>query len=216
MKANVRRYIKYTPPVWIIESDPGQNAKELTNWALNKNIRSLTQMLFCVHLMHHGIRSKRIFNLKFDRAHRDITFEEMGIFIDGKLSKPTMEYFTNKLTKWASRCKERYMFFVDHLNACLNEYEYRYGRQHQKTPLALGLLGSRLSDKLLETGLSNVTIPISFCLPKYRTTDIISSYRKYYASMIHHPLEAYANTKRDVPDFLQKGLDLFLPSNEQN
>lgn len=210
MKSSVKRHIKYTPPVWIIESDPAQNAKELTNWALNKNIRSLTQILFCINLMRAGIRSKQLFNKKFDKANRDVTFDELNIVIDGKVTKPTREYFTNKLTKWASLSKDRYLFFVNHLNACLNEYEYRFNRQHAKTPFALGIIGSGLEHKLLATNQQNIAIPISFCLPKCRTKDIVGSYRKYYASLIHHPIEAYANTKRDVPEFLLKNADLFL------
>ena len=53
-----------------------------------------------------------------------------------------------------------------------------------------------------EAKLSKICLPWKNINPKYRSKDVIAAYRKQYKAYIGHPIEAYADTPRDIPEWI--------------
>lgn len=92
-----------------------------------------------------------------------------------------------------------------YLEACLDEWLYRRGREHGLAAFLDWHLSLAPQLKLPDAGLSKLVFPWKNLNPKFRRKDVVEGYRAAFCSQLQgDPLAAYADSKRNVPDFVTK------------
>ena len=116
-----------------------------------------------------------------------------AVLYDLPLYRPT--HFHHPMVKWAGDSLDHTAYVVDYGIAVAHEYEYRYGREILTMPRLklvrnfLDALGARRSAQHMP-----------LCMPpEYKSTDTVSSYRKYYTYAKAH---IHYWTNRPVPPFI--------------
>jgi len=95
---------------------------------------------------------------------------------------------------WTRSCTGNYRWLCTHAQALLNEYTYRYGKQHATTPV---ISWCKANDPDIPDGEFS---DIPQCMPEeYRADDPVIAYRDYYNKAKSH-LHSWKN--RQVPDWI--------------
>jgi hypothetical protein len=100
---------------------------------------------------------------------------------------------------------------VNYFEYLLNEYSYRFGKEHELYDM-LDFLKMELFHITIRFGynipyIENLKIILPWkSLPiKFRRKNIIDGYKQYYKHIIIDPLFEYSYSKRDIPEFLFEG-----------
>ena len=82
-------------------------------------------------------------------------------------------------TKWARESSDNFEALVYHTLAMLEEYTERFGKVHK----CAGVLDDALSHYDPDMFPSSDPTPLPLCMPdEYKSSDIVESYRRFYAS----------------------------------
>lgn len=97
---------------------------------------------------------------------------------------------------WVRESLDNYLWAWDHLDALLNEYKYRYNKNHKTDDIFVLLCNPPWN--MREIGLT----PIPLCMPdEYKVPDdAVQSYRNYYKYGKAH---LHKWTKRGVPEWIE-------------
>lgn len=199
-----------TVHVWFLDNDLEKSAQMLTDKCLNKTINACVNCIVSVHMHLMGIRSKKFYSHFFSKENMQETMSSK--FTGWPLkSKPSFNAYQWKESRWCRMCHENLDLMVDYLSALLDEHIWRCSRSHP----AQSVLDWVKSDEILldfpYAGLTEVVLPWKSVDPKYRTEDIITGYRSQFcATQIEDgdAFAAYANCRRDIPDFIVETFNL--------
>ena len=95
-------------------------------------------------------------------------------------------------------CKNHYDYVVRYLELLLDEHAYRFKKEHESAQFTEWERFDAPKIALKEANLSKIVLPWKNIDPK----DIIAAYRRQYKARIGHPIEAYSDTPRDIPDWI--------------
>lgn len=207
-----KKWKRYDPLVWVLDMDTKKSAEMLDDYHLSKNIDHLVQIFVDIVYYVNGIRNKRMFNILFGQEkYRDGTILACFPFFDVPYFKFTFALYDHRVTKWTRKCKEHYEFFEDYLLDCLNEFEFRFKRQHGLFDIANYLLtNSALVKSYIPKGnIKEIQLEWKSISPRFRNKDILLSYQKFYAYKLGDPFVAYNKCIRDIPEFLLKNIENF-------
>ena len=115
---------------------------------------------------------------------------------------PSFIRFGSKETRWTRMCKNHYDYIVRYLELLLDEYAFRYKKEHENAKFAEWERFDAPKISLKEVKLVKIVLPWKNINPKYRSKDIVQSYRRQYKAYIGHPITAYSDTPRDIPEWI--------------
>lgn len=128
-------------------------------------------------------------------AHRIVDGDETGVLPDGRQELFYRATHRNHPSSiWTRTSVENYNWLVDHFHGLLNEYTFRYGKQHASGRL---LYDIQSPPKALEDW--DWTNP-PCCMPEeYHVGNYVDNYREYYRKAKSH---LHKWTKREPPNWL--------------
>jgi len=95
---------------------------------------------------------------------------------------------------WARSCTGNYRWLCDHAQSLLNEYTYRYGKQHATTSV---IRWCKANDPDIP---ESEPTEIAQCMPdEYKADDPVVAYRNYYNQAKSH---LHSWKKREVPHWI--------------
>ena len=155
-----------------------------------------------------GIRSKKIYDYMFDDAHREMTLETH--FPMWPLQqKPGFLQYTSKESKWTRKCKEHYDYVKQYFNILLDEYLYRFKKEHGLHKLAEWLDFDAPKLAIPVANMSKIVVPWKNIDIRWRRKNIINGYRLQFMNTLEgKPEEVFMKTRRDIPDFVIKHFSL--------
>lgn len=191
----------YPIQIWFLDEDFVKSAQSLDNRRLNATISGCIQALVNARFWCAGIRSAKFYKYYFGK---DKIIETMDkLFSYWPLRRPPgFLKFSSKESKWTRMCKNHYDYVLRYLDCLFTEYAYRFKREHEEAAFIEWELVDAPKIQLKAANLSKINLPWKNINPKYRSKDIIQSYRRQYKSTIGHPIEAYADVPRDIPSWL--------------
>ena len=171
-------------------------------------IQDSCQILMCCLYYAFGFRTRTVFKYYFSKERWDET--RFKYFPNYPLKTiPKYTFYTSPEARWCRKCENHYRYLLKYLGCMLEEYAFRYRKEHKlaemhpflsSTPmesaLKLGIVMPHLRDK------SRMQLPWKNLPIKYRKKNIISGYRLYYKDIVRNPLLAFLGSRRDVPEFL--------------
>ena len=99
---------------------------------------------------------------------------------------------------WCRQSHANYNWLYRHFKALLNEYTYRYGKQHKCNDMAYGFFGLTFSPKNIP--FTSFTPVHEAMAPEYIVSnDSVQNYRNYYKQGKKH---LHKWTKREMPDWM--------------
>jgi hypothetical protein len=214
--------MKFIQPLIIfLDEDLNKSSQMLTNKHLDTNIKNCCQILMCSLYYMVGIRNKKIHKYYFCKErYRDSL---NNFFTNYPLNeKPKFVKYNSQESKWCRKCKNHYDIIINYFECLLNEYSFRYGKDHDLYEM-LDFLKMEPFNITLRFGynmpyIQNLKIVLPWKnLPLYhRKKNIIDGYKSYYKHIIIDPLFEYSYSKRDIPEFLLDGNDIneFLHTDE--
>ena len=144
----------------------------------------------------------------FDDVHKEETLETHFPMWPLK-QKPAFAQYTSKESKWTRKCKEHYDYVKQYFSILLDEYMYRFSKEHGLHKLAEWLDFDAPQLSIPTAKISKVTLPWKSIDVKYRRKNIIDGYRlQFMNSLDAKPDIVFMKTKRDMPDFVQKHFKL--------
>ena len=162
----------------------------LDNKRLNSSIDGCIKALVDARLWCAGIKSAKFYKYYFGT---DKILETMDkLFPCWPLHRPPgFLKFDSKESKWKKIKKNHYDYVLRYLNYLFTEYSYRFKREHESFKFIEWELVDAPKIQLKDAKLSKIVLPWKNINPKYRSKDIIESYRRQYKSIIGHPITAY-------------------------
>lgn len=134
--------------IFVLDKDPEKSARILCNKHVVKMIVESAQILSTVHHL-------------YDSKYKTLVY------------KKTHE--KHPCVLWAGESKQNYIWLLKHLDALLEEYEYRYNKNHKTDEIIKYL--NKLPPKIPNTKLT----PFAQVLPeKYKQKNTIKAYREFY------------------------------------
>ena len=110
-------------------------------------------------------------------------------------------HINHPCAKWCRESKQNYTWLYKLFCCLLAEYTYRYGKNHKSEKLLIPLATVPNIDRRNRT-------PAALAMPdKYRTKDVVESYRSYYA---HEKKRICKWTKRKMPAWFMKNVMQYL------
>lgn len=205
--------MRFTSPVqiWFLDDDLHVSARYLTNDALIKSITGCYQVLIAVRFYFTGIRNKKAYKYYFDEERKTETMERL--FPNWPLKQaPKFMNYSSQASKWCRKCNEHYQHVFEYMSILLDEYEYRYCKQHGMVKFIEWLSIDAPALKIPNAHLSHITLPWKVLKQKYRRKNIVDGYRVQLMSsfMGDDPFVAYRGSNRDIPDFVVKYFNLNL------
>jgi len=188
--------------IWFLDRDLAKSAEYLTDHALEKTLDGCFAALSCAALHFSGVRSKKAHAFLFSRERRADTMARL--FPGWPFVKPPqLRYYTSRASRWARACRENFDYAKSYFDALLQEYEYRRGRRHRLAGFS-DWVDSDMPAVIPAAGIAEVALPWKNLSLKYRRRDVIEGYRLQYAHVFlwGDPLEAYASSPREVPEFV--------------
>ena len=177
--------------IFVVDYDPIEAAKALVDKHVRKMILESAQMLSMAHRYLDGSETKVVVDEKTKRHWllEDDRLEKL-------LYKVSVPHLNHPCTKWSREAKENYDWLAIHWVALMDEYKYRYGKNHACNKLYPDLLQP-------PQGLTNYwgSEPPLAMPDEYKTDSVIESYRNYYRQAKSH---LHNWTKREAPEWLQK------------
>lgn len=149
-----------------------------------------------------GIRNKKIYNYLFDNIRKDETMDKYFPLWPLK-QKPSFMQYSSKESKWTRKCKEHYDYVKQYFNILLDEYTYRFGKEHDLQKLLEWLEFDAPLLNIPLGKLSKITLPWKSIDKKFRRKNIIDGYRLQFMNSLEvKPDIAFLKTKRDTPKFV--------------
>lgn len=197
------RVRQFLVQIWFLDEDLSKSAQMLDNKRLNSSIDGIIKAVVDARLWCAGIRSAKFYMHYFGK---DKIIETMDkLFPCWPLKRPPgFLKFDSKESKWTRMCKNHYDYVLRYLECLFTEYAYRFKREHESAQFTEWELVDAPKISLKEAKLSKIVLPWKNINPKYRSKDIIESYRRQYKSIIGHPIEAYQDVPRDIPEWITK------------
>ncbi len=152
---------------------------------LDKNPKTAARMLCDKHVVKMIVESAQIRSTVhhiLDSKHKHLVY------------KKTHE--KHPCVLWAKESKENYLWLLNHLHALIEEYEYRYNKNHKTLEIK----------KILETIPKNISsiglTTFAQAIPEeYRQKNAIKAYREFYKKEKSH----FAKwTRREPPNWFLK------------
>lgn len=202
---HVKTFKSITPGIWFLDDDLSLSARYLTNKHLSKNIENIIRVLINVRYYYFGIRSNRHFDYYFDNSRKQETIEKLfGYDITTTIKYNfSFTFYTHKISKWARKCQENYLYLLDYLDKCLIEWEFRTKKSHKLIGISEILLDDKIFiNKLPKGNIKKIQLEWKVIPLKYRTKDIITGFRKFYSSKIEDCIVEYKDSNRDIPEFI--------------
>lgn len=204
----------YHPVILFLDDDLEKSAQALTSDFLDVNIRHAQQVLFDALFYFVGIRSKKFYDHYFNKDNKKDSIEKWFPSFPRKKKFPGFSFYNSVESRWTRMCLEHFQYMSRYFECMIREHEYRTGHEHDLTvmvdffnmiPLNMTLTsGIRIPSAHLE----KITIPWKNLAPQYRKKDIVEGYRKYYRTLVYDPLNQYADTGRDIPEWVFHKTDL--------
>lgn len=219
-KARLAQKKKYKPLIWFLSPNSKENASWLTTKDLDESIKNGVQVLVCLQLWLSGIRTPRMFKNLFpiivkdddDRYDKmDIVKENAEKYFPGLLDdcprfKIKFMFARHTTTKWVRMCREHFAFLAEHLIVMTQEWAMRFPGKHHKLESAAFWLTAEIDVSVLpELPANSEVLPDWRQIPpKYRMKNVFDAYKRYYSASMENAAEAYADSKRQIPDFIAK------------
>ena len=193
---------RYPIQIWFLDNDLYKSATYLTNKTLVKSISGCMQALISARFYFIGIRNKKYYNYYFDKVRKEDTFNQHFPLWPLK-QKPSFMQYTSKESKWTRKCKEHYDYIKKYFDILLDEYLYRFNKEHGLAKLSEWLELDAPDIKIPLANISKIVLPWKVINIKYRRKDILESYRLQFMNTLEcKPEQAFMKTKRDIPDFV--------------
>lgn len=190
--------------IMFLDEDLIKSAQYLTNKSLVRSISGCMQALIATRFYFIGIRNKKYYDYYFDKIRKD---EIMDKFFPlwPLHQRPMFMQYLSKESKWTRKCKEHYDYVKKYFDVLLDEYMYRFGKEHGLNKLSIWLDIDAPQLTIPSAKLSKIILPWKVINIKYRRRDILDSYRlQFMNSLDVKPEVAFLKTKRDIPDFVLK------------
>jgi hypothetical protein len=195
------KFRKFPIQIYFLDNDLSLSAKYQTNKSLVKCITGCMQALICTRFYFIGLRNKKFYKYYFDKERKEETMERFFPLWPLKQSPKFMQY-TSKESKWTRKCKEHYDYVKQYLDILLEEYLYRFGKEHGLAKFSEWLNFDAPKLNIPIGNISKIILPWKVLDIKYRRKNIIEGYRLKFLSTIEKPDIDFLKTKRDIPDFV--------------
>lgn len=96
--------------------------------------------------------------------------------------KPRFQQYSSRESKWARKCGEHLRFVERYLEACLDEWLYRRGKEHGLAAFLAWHLDSVPRIELPDAGLPKIVFPWKSLAPKFRRKDVLEGYRAAFCA----------------------------------
>ena len=195
----------YDPLIWLLFEDVEQSVVSLSNQYLLKSAKNAVQVLLCVRFYFAGIRNAKAFHFWFSSERIESTLIKLFPGLDYSSLKFDFRFYTHRTTKWCRKCREHARFIEEFLQRAIDEIDYR------SLNFAMADFGhylaseSRVSEQMPSAHLKKIIPEWKNIPPKYRENDVYKAMRRFYSSRICDVVQEYANSKRDIPEFLTRG-----------
>lgn len=199
----------YPIQIWFLDDDLQRSAEFQTNKTLLKSIDGCFQALVCARLYFIGIRTKTFYKHYFSKENSLETKERF--FPCWPLKKnPSFQAYTSKTSKWTRMCLEHYEYVRHYLRALLDEYQFRFNKDHGLSKFLDWLDFDAPSLDIPRANLKAVSIPWKCLNPRWRRKTLVDGYRLQFVHSFEDddPFKAYAGSCRDIPDFVSKHFKL--------
>lgn len=200
----------YPIQIWFLDDDLHLSAQYQTNKSLVKSISGCMQALITARFYFIGIRNIKLYKYVFDEMHVEDTMSHFFPLWPLK-QKPSFSKYASKESKWTRKCKEHYDYVKRYLQILLDEYAYRFKKEHILVKFAewLELDAPKLS--IPEARLQKVTLPWKNIDKKFRRKNVVDGYRLQLMNTLEQdPTAVFMKTRRDIPRFV---VDYFMLGN---
>lgn len=173
--------------IFYISTDPIQAAQWMVDKHVVKMILESAQLLSTAHRVLDG---KEWVDAS---SGRRIKRWELGDGREHVMYKST--HINHPSAVWVRQSVENYLWLVDHFEALLHEYTYRYNKRHKCHEMLYMLQSPPLGLKAWDA------TPMICAMPdEYQTsTDPVENYRNYYRVA---KVNLHKWTKREAPDWI--------------
>ena len=205
------KFKNYSIQIWFLDNDMHQSARFLTNKTLLSTIDGCLHALTCARLYYIGIRTKAFYKHFFSKDNINETKDRF--FPLWPLKKnPSMMTYSSHASKWCRKCKEHYDYVKRYLDVLLLEYEFRFSKQHGLVKYAEWEEVDAPKLCIPAANINDIVFPWKCLDPKWRRKDIVDGYRLQFMNSFEDDdvYKAYANSRRDIPDFAVKYFKLDL------
>jgi len=178
--------------IFIVDESPIESAKYLHDAHVVKMILESAQMLSTAHRILDG---KKVVSYLSGRKK---TIWELSGSSETVLYK--VSHFNHPCNLWVRESSSNYQWLLNHFEALLNEYTFRYERIHKSSQLldCLRILPVNILQAELTT--SVLAMP-----EKYKSDNPVNSYREYYNFEKLFPRNKPASWKnREIPYWIEK------------
>jgi len=163
----------------------------ILDYDINKNAQ--------FHCNKHIVKMPLELAQMISTTYHVLEYTNLPDFIFSKAS-----YINHPCTKWVRKNRNNFNYTCKLGLALYNEYQYRYNKpdkmQRVKQIFEYGLKHNPFP--ILNSCNKNIT-PFALAMPdKYKTNDVVESYRNYYLGEKEH---LFKWTKRDIPHWITKG-----------
>ena len=165
------------------------------------------QALICTRFYFIGLRNKKFYKYYFDKERKEETMERFFPLWPLKQSPKFMQY-TSKESKWTRKCKEHYDYIKQYLDILLEEYLYRFDKEHGLAKFSEWLDFDAPKLNIPIGNISKIILPWKVLDIKYRRKNIIEGYRAYYVHQVFDPIGDYMGSSRNVPEFFKLDNDI--------
>lgn len=198
----------YDPLIWLLFEDVERSVVSLSNQYLIRSAKNAAQVLLCVRFYFAGIRNNNAFKFWFCPERIESTLLKLFPGLDYTQLRFDFKFYTHRTTKWCRKCQEHARLVEDFLRRAIEEIDYR-SLNFATADFASYLANDyRVSEQMPSAHLKKIIPEWKNIPPKYRENDVYKAMRRYYSSRICDVAQEYANSRRDIPDFLiRKNID---------
>lgn len=192
----------YPIQIWFLDDDLHKSAQYQTNSSLTKSISGCMQSLINVLFYFSGIRTHKIYKHLFAYEIRKESMEKYFPLWPLQ-QKPFFRQYLSRESKWCRKCLEHVEYTKTYMSLLLDEYEYRFNRQHKLTTFLDWYEHDAPQFSIPKANIDKVTIPWKNLDPRFRRKDLVRGYQLMFMSKFtKHPIDEFARTKRDMPEFV--------------
>lgn len=177
--------------------------------------------MVCSLLYMVGIRNKKACKYYFCKERK---YESLQNYFPQWPMKESPKFvkYNSQESKWCRKCKNHYDVILLYFEKLLDEYAFRFGKDHVLYEMLDFLkmeqyfISLRFGIKVIHINDLKIVLPWKSLPLKFRKKDIIEGYKQYYKSIIIDPLFEYEYSKRDIPEYLLEGneIDEFIQVDE--
>jgi len=199
----------YPIQIWFLDDDLQKSAEYQTNKTLLKSIDGCYQALVAARLYFIGIRSKTFFKHYFSKENMSGTMDRF--FPSWPLHrKPSFQNYASKTSKWCRMCKEHYDYVKRCLRYLLDEYQFRFKKDHGLSKFLEWLDVDAPKLEIPEAHISKISIPWKCLNPRWRRKVLVDGYRQQLVHSFEDDdaYKAYSGSPRDIPPFINQHFKL--------